>query len=610
MRYLRNFIVLCIIFFSLAGTLPVHAVDPLFAVPGCDDITKPCATTGDGVNTVIKLTQTQTKTTNIIGSLIGTEIPMKWLGILKPLGDIYRNANTKLDTLGNQIQTSSDSDLNPATLQSVEQHDESSKAATMTSRVCVLNPNTGQMESAVSKTTILSADQPWLRAQGEGSRRLSSFTTGYTQESQDYRLPNIAIKDDAALPCGSLLQGQNKGQEEARSQFVNDYTGSGSGLGEILYKIVGSMVKLLYNPQGSPSGEIATVTAEGTIIGTAQNPYAGHANALTAGCASSSDLQDVSYATDEQKQKLCAAGGFVNSMYRPDAIDATYKFDLDANDPNQKWDQTITNTQPQADLSNAFAGRVEAAGDYMNCTLMPADYQSTAVPGGECNTNWAGTPMIIASCDSVLGDLKLDPSKYKSFGSGNDATLGFSIPMHNTACKISNVSAVADFAAQWINGNPNAGQARANVLANYATIEKFAVKAGWNPAFLVALWIEETAAGGLGGPQMGCVFDFGKGGSADPSVCGQLACLANYLPRNSTYDFLCSYGGKGGVGCTTFYINAANDNRCFPSNIRGSYQEVVNRGGVGGGCAPVGKTSDLFRKDCEAKVPGGSIFDK
>jgi hypothetical protein len=608
MRYIRFFVILFLLVFFLPHRGPIYAVDSLFSVSGCDDLTKPCLTTGDGVNTVIELTQTEIKTSNIIGELVGKDIQINWLGILTPLGDIYRNANKKLDTMGSQIQTASDMDLNPAALQTVEQHDESSKAATMTSRVCVEDPQTGEMKSAVSKTTILSADQPWLRLQGEGARRLSSFTTGYTQESQDFRLPDTAIKEDAALPCGSAVEGKEKPQQNAPSQFANDYTGSGSILGEFLYRILDFMIKPLYNSQGSPSGEQATVTATGTIVGTAQNPYAGHANALTAGCASSSDLNDVSYATDEQKKKLCATGGFVNSMYRPDAIDATYKFDLDAKDPNQQWDYNIIKTQSQADLSNAFTGRMEAAGDYMNCTLMPAGYQSTAVPGGECNTNWAGAPT--ASCDSTLENLKLDPSKYNSFGNGNDATLGFSIPMHNTACKISNLAAVADFAAQWINGRPEAAQARANVLANYATIEKFAVKAGWNPAFLVALWIEETAAGGLGGPQMGCVFDFGINGSADPSVCGQLACVANYPPRNSTYDFLCSYGGKGGVGCTTFYINAANDNRCFPSNLRGSYQEVVNRGGVGTGCAPVGKTSDLFRKDCEARVPGGSIFDK
>jgi hypothetical protein len=127
------------------------------------------------------------------------------------------------------------------------------------------------------------------------------------------------------------------------------------------------------------------------IVGTGQNPFAGHADALTAGCATTSDLNSVSYATDEQKQKLCEAGGFVNSMYRQDAIDPTYKSGLNASDPTQQWDQTITNDQPVAPNSNAFAARVEAAGDYMNCTLLPAGYQGTAFPNGECNQNWAGT---------------------------------------------------------------------------------------------------------------------------------------------------------------------------------------------------------------------------
>ncbi len=349
----------------------------------------PCTTTGDGVNTVIELSWAETETATTLDELLKTDIYMTWLGQLWPLNDTYYNANKKLDALGTQVQTASDNELNLAQLQKVEQHDESSKAATMTSRVCVVDPQTGQMKTEVSKTKIVSADQPWLRSQGEGARRLSSFTTGYTQESQDYRLPETDIKVEEALPCGSPIEGKEKPQQQASSQFNNDYgNDKGSALFGIVYKIL-SWIEL-FTPEGTPSGFRGSVTGNAKIVGTAQNPYAGHADALTAGCASSSDLNDVSYATGEQKQKLCEAGGFVNSMYRPDVIDPTYTFELDAKDPAQHWEQSITNTQPQADLSNAFAGRVEAAGDYMNCALTQADYQDKQVPGGECNTNWVG----------------------------------------------------------------------------------------------------------------------------------------------------------------------------------------------------------------------------
>ena len=247
---------------------------------------------------------------------------------------------------------------------------------------------------------------------------------------------------------------------------------------------------------------------------------------------------------------------------------------------------------------------MENSANLIKCSLVPKGKRGTIGLTEEDCADFVKEPPM--SCEEQLKKAAFNPSQYSSFGSSNDATLGFSIPMHKTSCKITNIEAVANFAKQWANKQ----EGYDNVKKYYKTIEEYAVKAGWNPAFLVALWIEETAAGSVGKFEMGCTYDFGKPGSADPSVCGQLSCIFNYPIRNSTYDFLCSYGGKGGMGCTTFYINAANDNRCFPSNVRGSYQEVVNRGGVGSGCAPVGRTSTLFRQDCEAKVPGGSIFDK
>lgn len=393
MRYARSFVILFTILLCLAGALHVYAADPYFSVAGCsDDPTQTCPTTGDGVNTIVPLNQTVPKVAQTVEALLGpNNIVVKWIGSLKPLGS-YLNGSDKLDSFANQVQTASDTDLNPADLQATEKHDETTKSASMTSRECIYNPQSGELvENILSSTTMITADQPWLRAQGEGARRLSSFTTGYVQESQDYRLPNIIIKQDAALPCGSQLSGQPKTQQPKSYQFDNTYgTGAGSKVISFIFNITRNMISLFTNSEGSTNAQ-ASVTVPSNIVGTAQNPFAGHSAALSAGCATSSDLSAVSYATEEQKKKLCEAGGFVNSMYRPDAVDPTYKSDLNANAPNQQWDQTITGDKPIAANSNAFAARIEAAGNYTNCTLMPADYQNTAVPDGACNTNWAGS---------------------------------------------------------------------------------------------------------------------------------------------------------------------------------------------------------------------------
>lgn len=391
MRYFRNFVIVCTLFLCLAGMSRPRATDSLFTVRDCTDPAKPCATTGDGVNTVIPLNPTFTKIASTIDEILNTKFALEWSGYVKPLGDTYFNGNPKLDSFSNQIQSASDFELNPAQLQESERHDESSKSASMTSRICVLDPKTGEMKDALSETTIVTADQPWLRTQGEGSRRLSSFTTGYTQESQDYNLPNITIKQNAALPCGSPQIGESKPLEAKPSNYENDYGKNAvTSIASIVFQFTKDIIKTITHSDGTSSFS-GTLAATANIVGTAQNPFAGHVDALTAGCASSSDLNDVSYATAEQKQKLCAAGGFVNSMYRQDEIDPTFKSQLNAQYDNQPWEQTFIKEQPTAPNSSAFAARVEAAGDYTNCTLMPADYQSIAGMSDTCNKNWVGS---------------------------------------------------------------------------------------------------------------------------------------------------------------------------------------------------------------------------
>ncbi len=386
MRTIRNVVVLFILLFFLTDAGHIYAVDSLFSVDGCDDITKPCATKGDGVNAIVPLNNIDALFAEAAAKLFGPEnIITRLFGSLKPHDDSYRAGSDTLTSFGNQIQNATDFELNPAVLQSLEQHDESSKPTSMTSRECVYDQDGNLVADIVSNSTIVTQDVPWIRPAAEGARRISSFTTGYVQESQDFRLPNITIQQSAALKCSRSLEvpGEAKTLNKTVSQFANTYGTGGSGVGTFLYNLINNLIKL-FADEDATNPDISA-----HIIGTGQNPYTGHAAALSAGCITNSDLADVSYATDEQKQQLCASGGFINSMYRPDTIDATYKSNLNAKDATQQWDQTITNEVVQAPVSNAFAARVEAAGNYMNCTLMPAEYQSTALPNGECNKNWS-----------------------------------------------------------------------------------------------------------------------------------------------------------------------------------------------------------------------------
>jgi hypothetical protein len=418
MRFIRSFVILVILVLSLAAASPIYAADSYFNVSGCpDDPAQLCTASGDGVNTNIPLTGFWYEAGATIADLVGERV-MSWAGKLWPKDDRYLIGKEKLNTYASQVQTASDTDLNPAQLQEIEQHDETPKPFSMTSRLCVYDPSDGTLigKGIVSTTTVKSDEVTWIRPKVEGDRRLSSFTTRYVQESQDFGLQYIMIHQDAALPCDSKVEGEEKWQKDKASQDDNTYGENlGSNVMGVTIHIISSLIRMITHDDGSTSHENVPVSAE--IVGTGQNPFTGHDSALSAGCATPSDLDDVTYATAEQKQKLCETGGHTNAMYRPDAIDPTYISQLDADDPNQQWVQTVTGDEPIAKNSNAFAARVEAAGDYMNCTLMPADYQNRLPDAAACNKNWvsgATATTTTGGCNAPLTDSAVDQAIAKA----------------------------------------------------------------------------------------------------------------------------------------------------------------------------------------------------
>lgn len=402
-------------------------------------------------------------------------------------------------------------------------------------------------------------------------------------------------------PVGGVYDyNYNRGPLILAPQTIDELSGSGETQEAKLVKTIGSffenrggLLEILKSIFGT-SGVIKAVLASKQLT-----PYSESMDCLITGCSANGDL---TYLTPEEQEKVKENGGIVKTY-------ASVFHKITTGDPNGQEENNFDGVPIKTNSLGTKA--IENATNYMKCSILPMSAQEKFGLTDKCKPETV-TPIASESCDETFKGVTLTPEKYSGFGSSNDGTLGFSIPMHNTKCTISNVEAVADFAAQWIQGRPEAAQAKANVLEYYQTIEEWSIKMGWNPSYLVALWIEETAAGAIGGQPMGCTFDVAKGVGVgtNSTVCEQLLCIYDYPVRNSTYDLLCSYAASG-VGCTTFALDyGKNDNRCFPSNVRGSYQEVVARGQVSSsGCFPKGRTSKLFVDDCKAKNPAGSPFD-
>ncbi len=146
------------------------------------------------------------------------------------------------------------------------------------------------------------------------------------------------------------------------------------------------------------------------------------------------------------------------------------------------------------------------------------------------------------------------------------SSVGYYIPFRNSSVRVINPDAVKK---RILNSFPNAK------IGNWDTIVSQSVANGWNPAFVLTLWVEESGAQGYPG--------YSDGLGCDPShpstdINKSLNCLFQSFGTYSAdrfEDFMCVYGGDGfhKAPCT---FNVSNPN--FPRNVGSIYSELVPSG--------------------------------
>src|SRR5258706_12856573 len=314
---------------------PARAIESIFDIQGAGanpDHPQITGTNGDGVNLVLPMSKTKEFIASTIDQLLGPHnIVMQWIGELKPEGkyDIIRGPIMNLAT---QIQQASDLQLNPAYFQTKEIHDTTPKNLSMTSRVCVYNPVTGELVgNFVSKTTMESDITEWGTKTAEGAKRFESYTTQFQKIGTDYRTPFIVkIHKNAALPCGSKMDAQDLAQNprpfvkgntfgsggdnvlgDTTETSGNNTGGGGNNVTDFVVDINKDMVKEITEIVKDPitgqkteqTGYKATVTVPSQIIGTGQDYPAAGVFALTAGSDDSSPYDTTDYLTSDQKKE-------------------------------------------------------------------------------------------------------------------------------------------------------------------------------------------------------------------------------------------------------------------------------------------------------------------
>lgn len=153
-----------------------------------------------------------------------------------------------------------------------------------------------------------------------------------------------------------------------------------------------------------------------------------------------------------------------------------------------------------------------------------------------------------------------------SSGSKIDSSLGYYIPFRDSSVRVADPEAAK---RRILNSWPNAQ------IGSWDTVVSQSISNGWNSAFVITLWMEESGAQGYSGysDALGCDVNH-----PTTDINKSLNCLfSNFgsLNNNQFNDLMCIYGGDGfhRAPCT---FNSANPN--FPGDVARIYSELVPSG--------------------------------
>lgn len=157
------------------------------------------------------------------------------------------------------------------------------------------------------------------------------------------------------------------------------------------------------------------------------------------------------------------------------------------------------------------------------------------------------------------------PARVSAPASKIDPSVGYFIPFRDSSVSVADPEAAKKFI---LNSWPNAQ------IGNWNTIVNQSVTNGWNPAFILTLWIEESGAQGASGgysAALGCDITHTKYSGTD--INQQLTCLFNNSPDNFA-DFMCKWGGDKYPAPCKFDVTNPN----FLGGVSGIYSKLVPSG--------------------------------
>jgi hypothetical protein len=483
-----------------------------------------------------------------------------------------------LEDKGNWLRRS-DPALTPKSVQDVTIDFETEQRKTYTSRLCVPSVNGSQATEQVSNRRIYSDAVPWVNPLVQYGERFNSFIGRYRRGNQDYERPSQIVRLDSARPCDYTDSALDLRDVTFDTQDINQY-GAGANA---------PLITTTYNPLNFLVGRLETIidgilniflqwntsALVAWILPTERLPWA-EQDCHIFGCESG-DLTRAPLDAP-QKEELTESKGFVLT-FKPKVLN--YRTNINSAIPNSFT--TNTGITQSIETRTYMTKGTHDSLVYLKCSLFPKVKQGEVMGADFQDTECQYTQAEALSCDAYFNN----PPVPQTPGGGNGGPigppLGYSIPYRNTNCSLSqsNIDTIASSIPAWY----PACSGQNNLQSEWQTVQQYAQSYNWNPAFLIALWIEESAGGACQANQMGCIFrNDGTRLPEDSPICEQLACVIEkrYTDPGDFWGFMCGYSGE--VRDAQGHCSAFTNNPNFPGNIRLVYTAISDIAGFGSDC--------------------------
>ena len=398
-----------------------QTIDPLFD-NGCDPNTI-CHVVGEAVSGILHGGQSEHRTYGRDPTGLTINYLQNWIGQAKPSGS-YLYGTDQLVKWGQQMFNAA-SDILPAELQNMTVHDVQPKRFCTTSRICIYNPWSHELQYQwISDEQWCTEDPPERRHLIEGTRWFSGFISVHTA-SPFMALNDTKVKRDQPPPCGAKL-GDGRVMDETSLPFTNrNYYGNAITqwtVDLVAALVTGPVTKTVERKDGTTK-EVqewyADVPSNAVIKKGSENSFSASTACISFTCTQG-DLKPFAYPVTSQAKEDLTHGGIWDT-YRPALADAAFKSATNAIGKDQNWYTDIPGFGAQSsDTLQSMNARQENAQLFGNCAIMPAGIQANYF-GNQCNQSWAATPSEVSAASESVPPSVPNTSTWASTSGGSSA---------------------------------------------------------------------------------------------------------------------------------------------------------------------------------------------